>query len=321
MIRSTYCAGAVLMLSAASCTPMSTTPEPVLAGSGQPTHVASDLTHVYVATQKPGGSALARVDTQRWEPEQVCALPGPIEQLELASDHAYWLLAHQPSESPVVAVQRAAKSKGAEVEPVLRSAQRVTSFAIDATHLYWSQAGPAEDPDEAKTAGILRAMDPSSTPTNVVTGLRGEPNRITLGGADVYWVTKEPEGGSAVMSWPKMGGEPRELLVFHHNEIEGQLPDLAATDEGVYVLTRRELVLLGPDGKRARRIKRGFVAPVPDLVFDYRHLYFRTDDGLMRMKPDGSELLPFVQTGEGRFAVGADFVYWFEGDKVLRREK
>ena len=300
---------------------MSTTQEPVLAGSGQPVHVAADLSHVYIATQKGGTGSLIRVDTEEWESEPICSLPGPIDQLELAADYAYWLLAKEASDEPLVFVQRAAKNKDAEVEPVLKSQQRVTSFAIDATHVYWTQAGPANDPDEARTAGILRAMDPSSLPTNVVTRLRGEPNRITLGGSHVYWVTKEPDGGSAVMSWPKMGGDPNELLVFHHNEVQGRLPALAATDDGVYVLARRELILIGPEGKKTKRIRHGFVAPKPDLVFDYHYLYFRTDDGLMRMKPDGADFLPFVQGGSGRFAVSSDFVFWFDGDKVLRREK
>ncbi|MFW5739378.1 MAG: hypothetical protein ACOC1F_03320 [Myxococcota bacterium] len=310
----------LVALASAACSPMSSSQEPVLAGAGTPTHIASDLSHVYVTTQSAATTTLRRVDTQRWEQETVCALPGPIEQLELAADHAYWLLAHQASEEPTVVIQKAAKAPNANPEPVLRSQQRVTSFAIDATHLYWSQAGPADHSDEARSAGILRAMDASTTPTNVVTRLEGEPHRITLGGAQVYWVTKEPDGGSAVMSWPKMGGDHHELLVLHANEVQGKLPSLAATDNGVYVLTRRELILLGPEGKQVKRVIHGFVSDAPQLVFDFKHLYFRTHDGLMRMNPDGSEFLPYVPTA-GRFTVGADFVYWFRGNQVLRREK
>jgi hypothetical protein len=321
MTRIVLATGTALLLSLGACSPMSTAQEPVLAGAGKPTQIAVDLSHVYVATDQGGQGTLTRVDKERWESQTVCALPGPIEQLVLAVDSVYWLLEHQASEEPVVVIQKAEKSANAKVEPLLRSQQRVTSFALDATHLYWSQAGDPKDPDEARTPGILRAMDPSSTPTNVVTRLKGEPHRVTLGGADVYWVTKEPDGSSAIMRWPKMGGDPSKLLVLHRNEVRGVLPSLAATDEGVYVLDNRELILLSPGGKKSRRIRHGFVAESPDLVFDYRYLYFRTAHGLMRMKPDGSDFLPFAPDGQGRFAVGADFVFWFDGDKVLRAEK
>lgn len=321
MTRIALAVGTALLWALGACTPVSTAQEPVLAGAGKPTQIAVDLSHVYIATDQGGQNTLTRVDKERWEPQTVCALPGPIEQLVLAADSVYWLLEHKASDEPVVVIQKAEKAVNAKVEPLLRSQQRVTSFALDATHLYWSQAGDPNNPDEARTPGILRAMDPSATPTNVVTRLKGEPHRVTLGGGDVYWVTKEPDGSSAVMSWPKMGGDPVELLVLHRNEVQGVLPSLAATDDGVYVLDRRELILLSPEGKKSRQVRQGFVAERPDLVFDFRYLYFRTGGGLMRMKPDGSDFFPFAPVGQGPFAVGADFVFWFEGDKVLRAEK
>lgn len=321
MIRRAFQVGAALAFTVGACTPTSASQDPVLANAGEPTHLAVDLSHVYVATKKADGTTINRVDKEDWQSEVVCTVPGEIEQLTLAMDNVYWLLDHKPGGQATVAIQKAEKAPGAKAEPLLTSQQRVTSFAIDATHLYWTQAGDPNDPDEARSPGILRAMDPSQTPTNVVTRLKGEPNRVTLGGGQVYWVTKEPDGSSAVMSWSKAGGDPVELLLLHPDEVQGKLPALAATDDGVYVLGHREVILLGPDGKRSQRVRHGFIADESSLLFDYHYLYFRTDDGLMRLKPDSSEFLPFAPVGKGEFAVGADYVYWFDGDKVVRKEK
>jgi len=321
MFRSGFVLGAALLAAASGCSPMSENQEPVLAGVGTPNHITSDFSHVYVATDGPAGAKLHRVDKREWQQQPVCALPGPIDALKLASDHVYWLLDRKASGEPTVFVQKAEKKTGATVEPVLESRQRVTSFALDATHMYWTQTGPADHPDEAQSAGVLRAMDPTGVPTNVVTRLEGEPYRITLGGAHVYWVTKQPDGSSAVMSWAKMGGDPVELLMLHANELEGQLPHLAATDHGVYVLTRRELIEFGSDGAWSQQLRRGFIAHTDSLIFDFHHVYFRTQDGLTRMNPDASEPFPVAKAITGPFAVGADFVYWTKGQQVLRHEK
>lgn len=313
--------GLVIALSGQACTPMDAKPEPVLAGAGQPTHIAADLSHVYIATSDKTGSTITRVDKERWDKEKVTTVRSTIRQLDLFNDAIYWLVDHPKSDSPVVAIQKAERKANAAAEDLVKTLQPITSFAWDATHLYWAQAGDPNDPDEVRSQGILRAMDPRSTPTNVVTRLQGEPHNITLGGGHVYWVTKERDGGSAVMSWPKMGGAPIELLMFHRSDVDGMLPALAEADAGVYVLTRRELVLIAAEGKQSKRIKHAFAAPKPELVFDFKNLYFRTNGGLMKLSPDNGEFLPIAPEGTGTFAVDASFVYWAQGGEVLKKEK
>lgn len=306
------------LLASIGCSP----PGPRTIASTQPgaSHVTADLGHVYWVTSQAGSSSLMVAHTDDDRPaSRVSTLPGTVDAIAVDEGIVY-LAVSGASPQSVSVIRKVSHKRSAPPKDLVQSRSRITSMAFDATHLYFTQAGPGVAGDDASSPGVLRVMRTGGTPFNVVMGQPGEPRGIALGAAHVFWVNAEPGRQSTIMSARKAGGAPVPLATVPEADT-GTVPGLAADDAGIYYKTRTAVLRIPADGGKAVQ-----VATVPEsdcrrLLMDARALYFLSPRGPMRLPLDASAPNLIANGPATDLAIADQHVYWVWNGSVMQGPK
>ena len=285
-----------------------------------PRLLALDLMHVYLVSTDGRGTTLTRLSKEEQiPPKQLGSSNGEATAVAVDDDSLY-LVVHESANGPD-SIKRIPKKTGAVPANLLSTPNRVTSLALDATHVYWTQTGDVNQPDENKSSGVLRVMRTGGTPFNLAARQQGIPSQLALSATAVFWVRAAPDGSFAIMTVRKAGGEPATLATVSAAEAGSMPPVLAADDEAVYYVTTAGLMKIQAPSGRPIPLVRTSARPGTSFVIDSKRAYFQGPTGVMAASLQGgnAELLaPGVGTS---LAVDEHALYWLSGTEVMQLPK
>lgn len=294
-------------------------PRAVAAGQPAAGHVTVDLNDIYWVTSDGRSSALMKAFKEEDRPAvQVSTIPGTVEALAVDDDGLYLVVAGtQPGAS---FVRKIPKRKSLRARDLISARTHITSIALDATHVYFTQAGPGVAGDDSTSPGVLRVMRTGGTPFNLAMGQPGEPRNITTSAAHVFWVNVEPGGKNAIMSVRKGGGAPVRLALVPDSETNGP-PALAADDASVYYKTRTAVVRIPADGGKPEPFATVSDSDCHKLLIDARALYFLSPRGPVRLDLQ-TRTTRLIGNGPGTdLAIDDRFAYWVWNGSVMQAPK
>ncbi|MBI5537561.1 MAG: hypothetical protein HY898_32865 [Deltaproteobacteria bacterium] len=292
-------------------------PKMVATGQQGMQHLTVDLSYVYWTTSDGRTSTLYKaLKDDNQPPVQVVAVPGRVEALAVDDDGLYLVVSGAQGQD---VIRKIPKKKGQPSDLVV-SKNKITSIALDATHVYWTQNGNPGDSDDTMTPGVLRVMRTGGTPLNLATRQQGIPRQITLSATHVYWVDSEPGKQNTILGLRKGGGSVITMAVVPDAETSG-VPALASDDTSLYYKTRTTIMRLNADGGVAVKF-----ATIPDsdssiLAIDAHNLYFEGPRGPMRFGLAGGPAVPVADGAGPAIAVDSQAVYWLTAGSVIQMPK
>jgi len=294
-------------------------PRAVAAGQMSAGHVTVDLNDIYWVTGDGRSSALMRAFKEDERPAvQISAIPGAVEAMAVDDDGLYLVVSG--AEKGTSFIRKIPKKRSLRAKDLVNARSHITSITLDATHVYWTQAGPGVPGDDASSPGVLRVMRTGGTPFNVAMGQPGEPRNITTSAAHVFWVNAEPGRESTIMSVRKSGGTPVRLAVVRDAETNGP-PALAADDASVYYKTRTAVLRIPADGGKPEQVATVADSDCQRLLIDARALYFLSPRGPMRLGLQ-TRTAALIANGPGTdLAIDDRFAYWVWNGSVMQAPK
>jgi hypothetical protein len=297
-------------------------PKSIATGQSRPMHLAVDLGFVYWTSQSGSATTIMKIAKEQGVPVVVATVPGAgVSSIALDDENLYWIAPHPGGGQLADVIVGTSKHKKAPTKVVVRSKIAVTSMALDATHMYFTQAGDARDVDEWSTPGVFRLMVGRGSPGPLVTRQPGVPTNVVLNGTHVFWVNAHTGKQYTVMAAKKSGGEPRKLAEVPDTETAGVVPALAADDTGVYYRTSDAVWKVFQEVGTPTRVAKVPISNASYLAIDARALYFEGSDSVMRVSLAGGRPSDVARGVGGSVAVDDRAVYWLTGDGVMMATK
>jgi hypothetical protein len=228
------------------------TPTTLVAGLADPLYLAVDAQAVYwgstglLAGVETGAfsGAVARVGKDGAGPKALVSSVADPQAIALDADRVYFHGLLDRAGSPDVqfgTIHAVPKAGGKVVAVVPEDGGTPLGIAVDATHLYFTNAFPG---------GIMRAPKGGGEPTMIVGG-QSSPWPLALDDRAIFWGNREPlaEGVGPIMTAAKDGTGVR-AVVAADPRFSRQVPALALQGDAVY------WVESGLQGGRVMKVKK-----------------------------------------------------------------
>jgi hypothetical protein len=184
--------------------------------------------------------------------------------------------------SSIVRVSKPQRAKPPQQKEIIRSSGEITSLALDAVQLYFTQSGNNSDPDDAASSGVMRTMSFGGTPFPVVAKQPGTPVNLLLSATHVLWINAEYGKQFSIMAFRKTGGQPVVLYRLAASETGNVAPAMATDDNSVFLKTRSLIIKVSIDGRIPDSLAQVQDSDVSPVAMDARNFYFLQGDQVLR---------------------------------------